>query len=264
MMSELLSYYQNYDEGNRLEKTRWQKFEFKTTLEVLEPYLAGAENLLELGAAAGKYSLHYAAQGLQVTAVDIVPEHIEQLEQNAAVLGLQNVQAFTADASRGISCPAESFDAVLCLGPYYHLREKQKRLACLQECARLLKPGGILALAYINRFSAIPYYFKAHVPLTAELLEELLGEDYTFASGVDNFLDIGHFSTPEQVLSEVTQTSLQVVDHIGVDGIYSFFSKDLEEMDEEQHALLTEYHLRTCREPSILGCSAHGLLVCRK
>ena len=263
-MSKLLSYYQNYDEGNRLEKTRWQKFEFKTTLEILKPYLAGAESLLELGAATGKYSLYYAAQGLQVRAVDIVPEHIEQLQQKAVVQGLQNVQAFSADASRGISCPDESFDAVLCLGPYYHLRKVNERLACLQECVRLLKPGGILALAYINRFSAIPYYFKAHVPLTVELLEQLLGEDYTFTSGVDTFLDIGHFSTPEQVLAEVNRTSLQVIDHIGVDGIYSFFSKDLEEMDEEQYALLDEYHRRTCREPSILGCSAHGLLVCRK
>ena len=263
-MSELISFYQKYDEGIRFDSGRWQRLEFKTTLGVLKPYLQNAKTLLELGAATGKYSLYYAAQRLQVTAVDIVPHHIEQIRQKAAGQGLDNITAFTGDAGRRIDCQDNNFDAVLCFGPYYHLRTKNERQVCLQECVRVLKPGGILALAYINRFAAISYYFKRRLPLTPELLDKLLSDDYDFESGVDAFLDIGHFSKPEQVLDEVTQTELQVIDHVGVDGVYSLFSEDLEAMSEEQYALLGDYHLKICREPSILGYSAHGLLVCRK
>ncbi len=46
---------------------------------------------------------------------------------------------------------SESFDAVLCMGAFYHLKSKEERRQCIAECLRVLKKGGIFILAYINR-----------------------------------------------------------------------------------------------------------------
>lgn len=46
---------------------------------------------------------------------------------------------------------SESFDVVLCLGPMYHLIYEKDREKCISESLRILKKGGILAVAYINK-----------------------------------------------------------------------------------------------------------------
>lgn len=46
-----------------------------------------------------------------------------------------------------------SFDVVLCLGPMYHLLKDEDRIKCIDECLRVLKPDGILAIAYINIYA---------------------------------------------------------------------------------------------------------------
>jgi ubiquinone/menaquinone biosynthesis C-methylase UbiE len=46
-------------------------------------------------------------------------------------------------------------DAILLLGPLYHLTESQGRLRALAETARVLKPGGLLFAAAISRFASV-------------------------------------------------------------------------------------------------------------
>ncbi len=47
-----------------------------------------------------------------------------------------------------------SVDAVLLLGPLYHLVDRDDRLAALSEARRVLRPGGVLAAAAISRYLA--------------------------------------------------------------------------------------------------------------
>ncbi|MBU3203589.1 methyltransferase domain-containing protein [Clostridium algidicarnis] len=47
----------------------------------------------------------------------------------------------------------ETYDLVMCLGPLYHLMSGEERTKCINECKRILKPKGILAVAYISRFA---------------------------------------------------------------------------------------------------------------
>ena len=45
------------------------------------------------------------------------------------------------------------FDAVLLLGPLYHLTEESERTRCVSEVHRVLKPGGIVVAAFIPYLS---------------------------------------------------------------------------------------------------------------
>jgi ubiquinone/menaquinone biosynthesis C-methylase UbiE len=71
-----------------------------------------------------------------------VPLHVEQ-----AGLGV------VGDA-RELPFDDASADAVLLLGPLYHLIEAVDRLAALREARRVLTPGGVLAAATISRLAS--------------------------------------------------------------------------------------------------------------
>jgi SAM-dependent methyltransferase len=45
-------------------------------------------------------------------------------------------------------------DAVLLLGPLYHLTDRAERVHALQECARIVRPGGPVLAAAITRRAA--------------------------------------------------------------------------------------------------------------
>ncbi|MEV4285604.1 class I SAM-dependent methyltransferase [Nonomuraea bangladeshensis] len=48
-----------------------------------------------------------------------------------------------------------SQDAVLLLGPLYHLPDRADRVRALTEARRALRPGGVVAAATINRHAAV-------------------------------------------------------------------------------------------------------------
>src|SRR4029453_15161994 len=60
----------------------------------------------------------------------------------------------------GRRCPVTgrgdgSYDAVLLLGPLYHLPERDDRLRALREARRVVKPGGPVVVAAISRFASL-------------------------------------------------------------------------------------------------------------
>src|SRR5262249_1986656 len=55
---------------------------------------------------------------------------------------------------------ANSFDAVLLLGPLYHLLDLNDRLKAVAEAVRVVRPGGTVVAAIITRYSAIRWGAK--------------------------------------------------------------------------------------------------------
>jgi ubiquinone/menaquinone biosynthesis C-methylase UbiE len=76
-----------------------------------------------------------------VMGVDVSAGQVEQARQNAVQAGLANV-AFVTASAYDTGLPSESFDLVFSRFLLMHLSDPQ---AALQEMARLLKPGGVLA-----------------------------------------------------------------------------------------------------------------------
>ena len=61
----------------------------------------------------------------------------------------------TLGDARKLAFPDRSADAVLLLGPLYHLTERADRLAALREARRVLRPGGVVFAAAISRFASL-------------------------------------------------------------------------------------------------------------
>ena len=103
-----------------------------------------------------------AQLGHKLTLLDVSRAELDLAAQHAAEEGVVLDGIHVADASRLFeTCPAllsqvGMFDAVLMLGPLYHLLDEEERVKALRDAGRLLKPGaesgGVLFASFVTTF----------------------------------------------------------------------------------------------------------------
>ncbi|MDO6545414.1 class I SAM-dependent methyltransferase [Photobacterium sanguinicancri] len=264
VQEEYRDYYAKFDEDKRLLSQNITRIEFDTTVSVLGPYIASVSHLTEFGAATGRYSLHYAQQGMNVTAVELVPELVEQLNGNAKSQHL-DLAVYEANATNVSFIESGTQDVVLILGPLYHIQSQSDRVAVLKEANRILKPNGVVAIAYISRFFVAGLLAKMSCSLVSpEVLSELNESGLVRSSNVDPFFRTGYFAKPSEIEELAIQSGFSVESHIATDGYVRFIGQEVNQLDEQQYQAWLKYHLSTCSEPSLLGSSNHGLVIAKK
>ena len=153
-MNNVEEYYNcQYDEWGRLTRHR---IEYEITKKVLNEYIEDNSEVLDIGGGPGRYSIFLAQNGHKVTLVDLSEKLVEQAEENAAKAGVV-IQKFIRGNVLDLETilPNKSFDAVLCMGPLYHLLEEDERKEAINQCLKLLKPGGILIVSFISAYAPI-------------------------------------------------------------------------------------------------------------
>ena len=65
-----------------------------------------------------------------------------------------------ADARDMASVPESDFDAVLLMGPLYHLVLRDNRLKALREALARLKPGGVVFSGLVSRFGIMGHLLR--------------------------------------------------------------------------------------------------------
>jgi ubiquinone/menaquinone biosynthesis C-methylase UbiE len=117
--------------------------------------LPPSSSTLDIGGAAGVYALWLARQGHEVHLVDPVPHHVEQARQASEAQATYPLASCTIGDARNVEYADRSADAVLLLGPLYHLTERAERLKALREAHRVLRPGGLVFAVTISRFASL-------------------------------------------------------------------------------------------------------------
>jgi 2-polyprenyl-3-methyl-5-hydroxy-6-metoxy-1,4-benzoquinol methylase len=262
--SLLARHYETCSEGPRLEASRVRRLERDTTLHVLDRHVSPAATVLELGAGHGAYSLHFARRGHRVLATDILPGNVRAIRTHAQRERLRTLAVRQADATALNAVADRTFDAVLCLGPYYHLRTRELRHRCLLECRRVARDDGVVAVSYINRAFAVGHLLETGRGLSADQYGSLMQADDLRVDYPDDFFNVAHFSTADAVAAEVRSSGFDIVDHAGTDGIHGFRRHALEGLDEQAYRDYRAHHLETCSWPSAPEASAHCLVVLEK
>ncbi len=154
-MNDLASHYNQLQEKDRLSRGTGL-LEKERTREILTQHLPGSNLIiLDVGGAAGVYAFWLAESGHRVFLVDVMPAHVEQaklIDQHSSQK-LEKIQL--ADARDLTDFEEGSVDCVLLLGPLYHLTEQDDRILALKEALRVLKAGGKVFAAGINRFASL-------------------------------------------------------------------------------------------------------------
>ncbi|MDD4080564.1 MAG: class I SAM-dependent methyltransferase [Eubacteriales bacterium] len=244
------------DEAGRI-GGRERKLEALTTLHILSQELAPLSRVLDLGCGAGVYALPLAGKGHTVTAVDLVPAHIRQLKDKIAP-GMA-LEALCLDAQAALDGLADhSFDAVLCLGPMYHLRTESERVELLASCRRVLRPHGRVFIAFINNDWVITTMTLRYDG--GKYLREGLYDRDTFRAGDFPFV----FHTLKQADVEVEKAGLSILRRVNSDGLSELMEDAFDAFSQEEKALWFRFHLHLCERPEHLGACNHWLFVCGK
>jgi SAM-dependent methyltransferase len=263
---DVLEHYGDADERGRLD-TPLGVVEFERTIGILAEHLPQPPAVVaDIGGGPGRYSLWLAKRGYTVRHRDIVPKHVEQLRDEAAACGL-NVETAVGDA-RAVDLPDGGADAVLLLGPLYHLPVRDDRLRALREAARVVRPGGPVFAAAISRWAP---------RLHGELVERL---DLAFPSirnqvetveRTGRLLELhpgsfsGYCHRPAQLRAEVRTAGLDVLDLVSVEGI-AFALSDLEARlaDPRSRAMVLDAARQLAAVPELLGVGPHLLATARR
>jgi ubiquinone/menaquinone biosynthesis C-methylase UbiE len=260
----ILRHYETGYERERLSQGTF-RIEFARTKELLERLLPPPPAaVLDAGGGPGIYATWLAERGYRVHLVDAVPLHVEQALQ-AAERADVSVTAEVGDARR-LAHEDSSFDAVLLLGPLYHLTERVERVRALAEAKRVLRPGGMVVAATISRFASL---FDGLVagrlgdPEFDAIVERDLreGQHRNPTEQIDWFTT-AYFHHPHELRAEAEDAGLRFEALLGIEGPGWLVRDAWDDPDRREHVLRVARAVE--EEPTLLGLSSHLLLVARK
>ncbi len=243
--------YRRFNEDTRLTKSKAAQVEFLTTVKYIEQYLKPGDQILDIGAGAGAYSLYFAQKGFQVYALELAGSNIAAFRAKLRPeLPIDLVQGNALDLSR---YGDNSFEIVLLLGPLYHLHNDIDKLQCIAEAKRVCKPGGKIFFAFITNDIVILTMQQAH-------LDYLLEGDYnkeTFR--LDDFPYVFH--TLPRCRELLAKGGIRICKEIASDGVSELLADMINGMDDATYQQYLRYHFYTCEKPEHLGMSNHLLFV---
>lgn len=259
-----------YDQGRERERLARGAgvLELARTQELLQRYLPPPPAvILDVGGGPGVYAAWLARAGYRVHLIDPVPLHIAQAQEAAAA---QPAAPFTAalGEARHLDAADASCDAVLLLGPLYHLPEQADRLAALAEVSRVLRPGGVAFLGAISRFGSLLDAVRQGYLIDPEamaIIEATVRDGRNVNPGLERFpgwFPTAHFHLADDLAEEITESGLTLELIVGVEGPGGFIGDGAGDPDQQAHLLRVARLVE--REPSLLGLSPHLLAVARK
>ena len=233
------------------------------TEEVLARWLPPPPaRILDVGGGPGTYVPWLAGQGYEVHLVDPVPLHVDQAREAGART------ARVGDARRLDESDA-SFDAVLVLGPLYHITDRAGRVRALAEARRVVRGEGLVAAAAISRFASLfDGLFTGDLddPAFRSIVErDLVDGQHRNPTSRPEWFTTAFFHRPDELRAEVSDAGLRLEELVGLEGP-AWLLPDVDERwaDGERRERLLAAARAVEREPALLGLSAHLLAVARR
>jgi ubiquinone/menaquinone biosynthesis C-methylase UbiE len=241
--------------------------EFETTKRMLDRWIPDGARIAEIGVGVGHYSEYLARRGCRIHLIDIAQRLLDVAVERLQGLGLgdQIAGVNRLSATDLATLHEGAFDAVLLLGPLYHLRQLADRQQAVAESVRVLKTGGVLYAAAINR---LPYF--------RELLREQPGTVVERRDFHRQFLEDGNVDpdhapplgfahlTTVQEFRELFAGAFEPLVLIGVESFTSTWQPVLNTLPADQAQAWLDLVEQTGVTPEGLGQADHFLFVGRK
>lgn len=216
-----------------------------------------------MGGATGIHSRWLAEAGYKVTLIDLSPRHVDIPRSSLGPLGVEVEQG---DA-RSLHAESASFDAVLLMGPLYHLQDPSDRLKVWQEARRVVRPGGIVVGAAISRFASLfdgiskGYLFDPE--FRDVVYRDLATGRHDNPDRQPGWFTTAYFHHPSELRVEADGAGLTVHELVGLEGLPGWlpFSQDRWDSPVDRETILDVARLVE-GETSLAGLSGHLLLIC--
>ena len=257
MDPQVYTYYvDGFREDDRLRQRAHGVLERVRTQELLARFLPPPPaTVLDVGGGTGVHAEWLAECGYTVQLIDPVDEHV------AVAARLPGVSAAVGDA-RALEQTDDTQDAVLLLGPLYHLPEREDRLQALREARRVARPGAPVLAAGISRYATL-MDLGSDGRLTAEL-EPLVADLHAtgrFQGGVVGFTT-AYLHRPEELAADLVDAGLGKVEVYGIEGPAgpTLRALGMDCLHERLDAAVRAARMVE-RDPALIAASGHLLAV---
>ena len=238
------------------------------TIRALDHWLAaGPLDVADVGGGPGRYTQHLLRKGYRVTLVDLSPQCLDLARRTLEAEDLTPQAIVEADACDLSALPDAAFDAVLLMGPLYHLIDPADRLRAVREARRICRPGGLLIATFISRYAVLQWAArnKPDYPIVdraewrrflddgVQVMPGQPGEGFTDAwfchsRDVEPLLQAGGFAS-ERLLA--------------VEPMVTYTFEDEASLTDAQVAAWVEMLFELCDDPTIVGSGCHLMAIGR-
>ena len=250
-------------------ESEWERmdqhwFEFEVNKRYIERYIRPGDRVLDVGGGPGRYSLHLASRGADVTLLDLSPGNVAVAKRKSAEQR-HPIGAEVADARDLSAYPDGAYDAVLLMGPLYHLLAEPDRMRAVNESLRCLKPGGVLFAAFISTNAGMIF---AGRDLPESVLWEaedtfyetiIAGTDFAGAAFTQAF-----FISWQNISPFMAKFPLEPLHLVGSEGVTAPFHRKLMEQPPEVRAKWLALSMALCEREAYHPFSEHFLYIGRK
>jgi SAM-dependent methyltransferase len=261
-------YYSGFDEWGRLDLTEGQ-LEHERSLALLDRHLSSPSRVLDLGGSPGRYSAALAGRGHRVVLADLSPSLLETARQNLQQLALDGTLE-SIDEVNALNLDRygdSSFDAVVAFGPFYHLVAESERRQAAREILRVLRPGGLVFVAFIPRVSGLVGLLERAATRPEQVTAETLRTAATtgvFHNSSPRGFQEGYYAQPGEVDQLLVAVGYEVVDCVSLRGIADRLTEILQKMEDgvrrEALTLVDEWS----RQPAVIATGGHAVTIARR
>jgi hypothetical protein len=192
--------------------------------------------------------------------VDPVALHVDRANQIARERNLTQMKATLGDA-RDLASIGMGYDAVLLLGPLYHLTDRDDRVRAFAEAINVAKPGGVVMAVGIPRFASLIdglRYGWLDDATFRKIVEGDLRDGQHRNPDVSTrpeFFTTAYFHHPDELESEARDAGLCEVRLYAIEGPAWILDKSADLQSQLFAARATE------SERTLMGATAHMMVV---
>ena len=258
-----------YDKGVEYEWQRHDRhrMEFALSMRILDAHLPKSDRILDCGGGPGRYALWLAGKGYDVTLFDLSESCLVKARTEAQNAGL--ALTFQQGTATDLSHYRDAgFDAVLVMGPLYHLKAQQERQRALEETARVLTPGGLVAASFVTRTAALRGVAKYQAGRVLELYGPMLnvvrqGYDETDPPPDDKHFPF-YFSHPSEIEPLLRSAGLEPLGVFAVEGFVSMIDETVNTLQGDEWEAWVDLNLKLASDSTLFSCTEHLLALAKR
>jgi SAM-dependent methyltransferase len=207
-----------------------------------------------------------AGRGYALTVVDLSEKLVEICRKRITDAGLaKQVRLFVSDARDLSEIEETGFDAVLLMGPLYHLVVEEDRKTAVKEAFDHLRDGGVIFSSFISRFGILGDLLKKK----PEWIERKSEVRSVIERGSDPE-DLprggfrGYFATVGEIAPLHEEVGFETSLVAGLEPAISADDESYNRLQGAQRQLWLDLLYEVSREETIIGASRHLLYVGKK
>jgi ubiquinone/menaquinone biosynthesis C-methylase UbiE len=142
------------EEYNRLTESPLREAEYQLIIELLDEYIPCGSVVIDIGSGPGRYAEHLLKRNCKVGLIDLSAKSLKAFSDRIGdSCNSNNIMFNRVSCATQLNWVADSSaDAILLMGPLYHLVIEEHRNLTLENCKRILKPNGLLFTVFLSPF----------------------------------------------------------------------------------------------------------------